>query len=306
VINERTDPAMQISFAWWNTSLSPPNKPNRASKQQKDKALEIIEYLTQDKAIDCLALGEVTSDELIDVKKKLNLYEYELFDGTQKEGKLRFDTGVLFRKEVFCLINYKYIICTSGRNNSKAANRLDLMILHDKAILNLFVSHWPSRRYEGTQQIRNSLGQRLKEEIDNLNEECGGFVNAILMGDFNDEPFDRSLSEHLLTTRDREFVCKFPTFLYNPFWRHLGESIPYFRGKSNKSYAGSCYYTGGRDTYWRTFDQIIFSSAFLKEGDWQLNEKYTKIIDIEPYCGSVSSNKNIFDHFPVISVIERD
>lgn len=278
----------------------------RATDEQKSIAMEVINHLTKELEIDCLALGEVASTNLFDFKKQLNLKEYELFDGTQKKGRLQFDTGVLYRKESLCLLNNKNIICSPGRTNSKVANRLDFMIIDDKTILTLFVSHWPSRLKEDNQQIRNYMGKFLKNEIDNLTCEYGETAYAILMGDYNDEPFDPSLSEHLFASRDRGFVCKFPTFLYNPFWRYMGESLPHIPGESNKSYAGSCFYSGGRDTFWRTFDQIIFSSEFLRDGDWQLNEEYTKILDIEPYCGSVSALKNIFDHFPVISFIEKD
>jgi hypothetical protein len=60
------------------------------------------------------------------------------------------------------------------------------------------------------------------------------------------------------------------------------------------------------DTKWRTFDQIIFSSAFLEQSEWQLNENYTQILQFQPFNDFVSKANEIFAHLPVIGVIERE
>jgi hypothetical protein len=69
--------------------------------------------------------------------------------------------------------------------------------------------------------------------------------------------------------------------------------------------AGSYYHKQGDITRWRTFDQIIFSSAFLNNTLWCLNEESTGIINIPEYCVKVTKAKEIFDHMPVMGVIER-
>ncbi len=68
------------------------------------------------------------------------------------------------------------------------------------------------------------------------------------------------------------------------WWIHYWKS-PYF-------------HKNGKITRWRTFDQIIFSSAFLGHTEWHLNEDLTGILDIE-------KDLKIFDHFPVYGVIEK-
>jgi len=60
------------------------------------------------------------------------------------------------------------------------------------------------------------------------------------------------------------------------------------------------------DTNWRTFDQIIFSSTFLGQCEWELNETYTQIIPLEPFDVLVGKATEIFDHLPVMSVVERE
>ena len=91
-----------------------------------------------------------------------------------------------------------------------------------------------------------------------------------------------------------------------PTWRKIGEVFPHVPGSPCKGYSGSCFYSSGHHTHWRTFDQIIFSAAFLGQGEWQLKEDYTDILQIEPFDTFVCSTKHIFDHFPIFSVIERE
>ncbi|NQS97637.1 MAG: endonuclease/exonuclease/phosphatase family protein [candidate division Zixibacteria bacterium] len=297
---------MRISFAWWNTSLSPLAKP-RATPEQKSLAWSVIEYLTKHAKIDCLALGEITAEEVNEFINTGQLNDYEFYDGTFKSGRLRFDTGVLYRKEMLHLENAHNIISSRGAHNLKVANRIDFLTPYSDRLLHLFVSHWPSRLWRAKNGAdRHVLGLRLRDEIEGINKYYGGIADVILLGDYNDEPFDVSLSEQLLASRDRRLVRKNPDLLYNPFWRLLGESAPQVPGKNNQSFCGSYYYASGRETQWHTFDQIIFSASFLGLGDWHLNEEYTMILPLHE-LGLAFANKNeIFDHFPILSVIERE
>ena len=146
----------------------------------------------------------------------------------------------------------------------------------------------------------------LRDAFDEIRKPYSHPPKVIFLGDFNDEPFAPALAEHLLATRDRKLVRNCGKYLYNPFWRHLGEREPHIPGKPCRSYAGSCFYSAGKDTHWRTFDQIIFSSAFLGKGDWHLNEGASQILQISPYDSSVLKRSAIFDHFPVVSVIQKE
>ena len=67
----------------------------------------------------------------------------------------------------------------------------------------------------------------------------------VLMGDYNDDPFSPSLSEHLHATRDRELAIQDGAFLYNPFWRRLGESRSFPTSGNEVSICGTHYYDGG-------------------------------------------------------------
>ncbi len=296
----------RISWAWWNTSLSPSGKP-KDSLSQKKFACEIVHDLLQNHGISCLALGEISSSDLSFFASQNDLHDYEIFDGTFKKGHLGFDTAVFFRKDTFRLTNYKYIIVASGTHRMNLATRIDLSVMDDNQIIHLFVSHWSSRLWcHENSPDRHLIGIRLRDEIVELDALYNGDLHAILLGDYNDEPCDLSLSDQLLASRDRRFVRKNPKLLYNPFCRLMGESLPHLPGKPCDSVCGSYFHSQGKVTHWRTFDQIIFSSVFLGKSKWQLNEKYTKILPIRAFENKDSFDASLFDHYPVIGVIEKD
>lgn len=297
---------MHISLAWWNTSLSPFGK-SRATPEERSFALGVVKYLTKQINVDCLALGEVTAGDISYFIQQGQLIDYKPHDGTLKVGKLQFDTGLLYRRKNLQVVDWASLVVKRGRRSLKLANRIDFLVPDCEKPLHVFVSHWPSRRWcESNGAVRHLLGVRLRDKVVELNRLYKGKANTILLGDYNDEPFSLSLSEQLMATRDRRLVRKYSELLYNPFWRHLGEPDPHVPGFHRESYGGSYFHSSGNETHWRTFDQIIFSSAFLGRSDWQLNEQHTQILQLWPLVSLISRTKTIFDHFPVLSVIERE
>ena len=129
--------------------------------------------------------------------------------------------------------------------------------------------------------------------------------HVVLLGDFNDEPFDRSLAEQVLATRDRGRARRGGCLLYNPFWRCLGEREPHVPGTVPRTYAGSYFHRRGASTQWRTFDQIIFSAPFLGDGGLRLDERHTAIVQTPPLIEMLTRRDSRFDHFPVVSAVER-
>ena len=106
-------------------------------------------------------------------------------------------------------------------------------------------------------------------------------------------------------TRDRHLARTKNGFLYNPFWRHIGEAEPHVSRKINDGSSGTCFYKSGLETRWRTFDQILFSSAFLGSGGWSLKEEETIILRPDFLLDLIQSDDVLFDHLPVVSVLEK-
>ncbi len=297
---------MNISFLWWNTSLSPVGK-DRASKEQKIKAHEMVDIFINDFNLDLIALGEVKESDILDIKKNCNIGEYGIYNGYEKAGRGYFDTCVLYKKNKLNLLDSMRITASKGKRTFKIAQRLDFSSSEHDVPFHIFISHWPSRLHmKQNDPERAFLGIKLRDSIAPLIDLYKGDASLILLGDYNDEPFDASLSEHLMATRDRGLAHRKEHLLYNPFWRKIGHPAPYTHdGENTKDDGGTYFHKSGTDSRWRTFDQIIFSSNFLGRSKWHINESLTTILEFPSYKKLVLNPKEIFDHFPVIGVIEK-
>jgi hypothetical protein len=106
----------------------------------------------------------------------------------------------------------------------------------------IVVCHLPSRY--ATSYYRELGGKQLKELKDSLQKDDPK-VKIFIMGDMNDDPFDKSMAQALGARREIKDVELFG--LYNPFWNTLKE------GNGTLSYKGA----------WNLFDQIIMSENLL-------------------------------------------
>jgi hypothetical protein len=298
---------LMLGIAWWNTSLSPLGR-CRADEEDKKIASKITSLMANDLRIDCLTFGEVTTNDLHYIADSCYLKDYQIFDGTLKEGRLLFDTGLIYNKRRLEILNASNITSSHGKQTLKIAQRIDFSILETHELLHIYVLHWPSRLWcTENSAKRDALGFRLHDAIEELKKyyPSSHHPQIILLGDFNDEPFNDSLAGHLLATRDRTLAKQSDLFFYNPFWRHLGETAPHSQGLPSDSICGTFFHRTGAETKWRTFDQIIVSSSFLSDDRWYIEEKYTKILHYPPFDDLLRSGSKIFDHRPVLTFIGR-
>lgn len=160
--------------------------------------------------------------------------------------------------------------------------------------MHLFVNHFPSRR-EGKEESESgrlqvaAVARRAIDAVFAQNPDA----NVIVMGDFNDEPQDKSIVEGLKSRPDKKLKAG---ELYNPF-HNLAKA-----GKGTYNYRGE----------WNMLDQMLISKSLLdKKGlqfekadifapEWlkqQQPEKYRGNPDRtyvgERYLGGYS------DHFPI-------
>lgn len=123
------------------------------------------------------------------------------------------------------------------------------------AVLVLLGNHWPARSagvYK-SEPFRIMAAEQCSVIVDQLRAQNDG-VQLVVMGDFNDEPFNRSVREYLLAIRDEERVLSRRTrrpYLYNCTWRLMEEAAP-----------GTYYHTEG-ETPWFMFDQVMVSPGLL-------------------------------------------
>jgi hypothetical protein len=289
-----------ITFAWWNTSLAPAGN-SRACEELKRNAAEVIAYLIIESKVDFMALGELSAEDFQELQSLAVFSGYEFHDGVSKAGRSQFDTCYITNPAKITIHSLENITSARGDSVMKIAQRIDFSANNSGTIFHVFASHWPSRLWcEENHANRHILGIRLRDEIDELLKVNTTPPHIVLMGDYNDEPFDKSLSSHVMATRDIDLVLKRKHLFYNPYWSQMG------RGKSGRSLnGGSYYYQRGETTHWYTFDQIIYSHAFVSAKVWRLADHNEHISDVPGLVELVTSTKSKFDHMPVYGTIEK-
>jgi endonuclease/exonuclease/phosphatase family protein len=208
--------------------------------------------------------------------------------------------------------------------------------------LNVFVNHWPSRRlgqYE-SEPHRITVAERCGRLVDDvlkfdraayaaIPDSAAGLAqinarwneNVLLMGDFNDEPFDRSITDYLLASKDLDKV--------EEQWRagggHQIPPLKTYLGRSAVLFdlswpflgtpdAGSFHFSGGESNTMNVLDQWIVSRG-LHYGASGLRVKAGSAAIVRPPAMTTSgkqrakpfdraTKKGYSDHFPIQLVLE--
>ena len=196
-----------------------------------------------------MVVEDLISDE------KLKKYNYGIvhYESPDDRG---IDVGLIYNKDVFKVKNSSsHDVFITGNNSSKRRNTRDQLVVSgylDGELMHFIVNHWPSRGADETKRIaaaevNNFIIDSLRNKYDS--------PKIITMGDFNDDPFDKSIKKILGAKNIINDVKK--NDLYNPF-----ETILVDEGVGSNAY---------RDK-WQLFDQIILSKPFLDKDykDYQL------------------------------------
>jgi len=196
-----------------------------------------------------MVVEDLISDE------KLKKYNYGIvhYESPDDRG---IDVGLIYNKDVFKVKNSSsHDVFITGNNSSKRRNTRDQLVVSgylDGELMHFIVNHWPSRGADETKRIaaaevNNFIIDSLRNKYDS--------PKIITMGDFNDDPFDKSIKKILGAKKNINDVKK--NDLYNPF-----ETILVDEGVGSNAY---------RDK-WQLFDQIILSKPFLDKDykDYQL------------------------------------
>ncbi len=179
----------------------------------------------------------------------LQKYNYDIAheDSPDRRG---IDVGLIYRKDKFQLIGYETInvtfpFDTAGRTRD---------VLHvwgrimGKDTLHVFVNHWPSRRGgQATSEPRRTyVASLVRAKIDSIYK-AKPDANIVVIGDFNDEAENKSLTEVLRAKHDMEHLDD--TDMYN-----------YMHALSKNWKMGSHKFQG----HWGTLDHIIVSAPLIK------------------------------------------
>lgn len=213
------------------------------------------------------------------------------------------DVAALYREDMFQPLSYRYF-SPAGENEKIPETREILSVtgvLAEADTIHLFFNHWPSR-YGGmmeTRAERKEAALRLRKEIEKL-ETAGHCPAVVVMGDFNDQPWDESIRRHLGASPD---VSSNACSLYNLSARWKGHGTLKFRSQ------------------WFIFDQIIVNGRFLNSRNRLfVKPEEARIMDApflleedETYTGKKLNRTytgfqyhgGYSDHLPVLLVVRK-
>ncbi len=195
-----------------------------------------------------VGLGEIENKNVLnDIAKNSYLkkanYQYVHYESSDDRG---IDVALLYNPSIIkVLYSRKVNVISDGR---KLREILYAQVLAYKSdTLNVFVNHWKSRSggTDETEFKRILYASALRKVVDSLFSRDIS-PKIIIMGDFNDEPNNKSVSEFLKAYPPDNF--KGEKTLYNLFY-------PAYLNKQ-----GSHYYSGSE---WNMLDQIIVSGDLL-------------------------------------------
>ncbi|MEP5613642.1 MAG: endonuclease/exonuclease/phosphatase family protein [Cyclobacteriaceae bacterium] len=235
----------------------------------------VIDQLNEGEGPDILGVCEVENahvlQQLIDkisISKSYGLIHHNMKD---KRG---IDVAFIFNKDKYEFVKQEFFHhSVIKRYPTREIVQATLKIKSSGTELILVGNHWPSRsagQYE-SEPYRIITGETLSYFIERIQEVKGDDAAIVVMGDFNDDPFCRSLTDYALSVIDRgKVVYGRNPYLYNLMWPLLGQR------KASYVYGGTPM----------MIDQFMVSKGIAKKsGKFSLDEDTVKL---EVFDGMVS------------------
>lgn len=242
---------------------------------------------------------QVLKDLVADPGIRDNKYQIVHFDSPDRRG---IDVGLLYDARQFELIESKAIPFRMPENADYVTR--DILLVKGRLsneIIYIYVNHWPSRFTADSWKLRGHAANILKTSIDSI-QRVDRDAKIVIMGDFNDDPVDKSLTKVLEAQVKKEHVA--PGGLFNTMYGY------YQRGIGTLGYLGK----------WNLFDQLIISSALLDADRGALKFWKSEIFNpdfliskegrykgypFRTFSGNMFQN-GYSDHFPVLIYLIKE
>lgn len=159
----------------------------------------IIRSMNNNNGPDLLGTCEVEHQALLDtmLNKYLSDKSYSVAYFESPDGR-GIDNGLIYNNNRLSLIDLKGLTIDIGSGNNTRLILFAKLLLDKRDTLNYFVNHWPSRRggESESEWRRIQAAKTLRKTVDEL---LSNNINSkiIIVGDFNDEPTNISITENL-------------------------------------------------------------------------------------------------------------
>ncbi|MCF8296985.1 MAG: endonuclease [Saprospiraceae bacterium] len=194
--------------------------------------------------------------------KKFN-YRIVHFESPDARG---IDNALLYRPEKFKPIYSEAIRIDCPFDKSLRTRDIlyvkGLVLNHDT--IHLFINHWPSRwgGQAASEPKRMFVAQVQKKIVDSILK-VNPEANIIIMGDLNDEPNDKSLTESLKALSPNILKAQALNDTVNTIIETEATSLYNLMIEKKNNGQGSLVYKDAIGYNWNMFDQIIVSGALL-------------------------------------------
>jgi hypothetical protein len=246
--NDEASPIMEMDSAV---------RPEVYKKKIANMANVISKIGTDDTGMPPAILGvcEVENDDvLLDLVNhpRLKPYNYDIVHHDSPDER-SIDTGLLYQRSMFTPSNsvaHEVIIFRNNDPDDRNETR-DVLVVSGKLKgedFHFIVNHWPSRSggQKRSEPGRIQAAEVAKKAIDSL-QAIDPYAKIMVMGDFNDGPYNKSIAEVIGAKFDKKEVGL--KEFYNPY-----EEIRR-KGGGTIAYRGS----------WDIFDQIFFTETLLEK-----------------------------------------
>ncbi len=220
-----------LKFAWWNVSLSPAAKSAkpRDSQANYQTVCEQLNHLIVEQGCHFIGLCEVSAADSDAIERYFEIHfedlDFEIINLAFKVGRTRFDTAVIFNRTRLSVEYLSQISRSMTGQTIKAGQLLSVTDLRYDKSFKLVLCHWPSQLMGDSSDKRTNAGDLVRMTVREFMEND---EDVIVMGDFNDNPYDDSVFKNLQAIKCHESVRCYPKeFLYNPFWRSITAQTKY-------------------------------------------------------------------------------
>ncbi|WKK57325.1 endonuclease/exonuclease/phosphatase family protein [Sphingobacterium sp. BN32] len=241
----------------------------------------------------------VLQDLVADPGIRENNYQIVHFDSPDRRG---IDVAMLYDARQFELLESRAIPFKMPEKATYVTR--DILFVKGRLseeTIYVYVNHWPSRFTADSWKLRGHAATILKSSVDSL-QRISPDAKIIIMGDFNDDPVDKSLTKELGARVKKQDVIE--GGLFNTMYGF------YQRGIGTLGYLGK----------WNLFDQLIISSPLLNADRGKLRFWKSEIFNpdfliskegrykgypFRTFSGNMFQN-GYSDHFPVILYLIKE